>query len=96
MFLSDIFPIFVCACLVSIVAEFFIAVDDQCRIIILAVMLVLAECDTEPVFYLCLDNKPLNIFILYVLCLDSCRFLSKQKVHNFALHKLYNFCSSKD
>ena len=54
-------PIFAWACLVSIVAEFLTAVDDQHRIIILAGMLVLAQSGTEPVFYLCLDKKPLII-----------------------------------
>ena len=71
-------PTFECACIVSIVAEILIAVDDQCPIIILAVMLVLAESDTETVFYFCFYNKPLVIIPQPSLStdLDWTRFLS--------------------
>ena len=41
----------VCACLVSIVAD-----------ILMWTTMILAESGTEPVFYLCLENKP---FIIY-------------------------------
>ena len=51
----------VCACLVSIVAEFLIAVDDQYRIMILPIMLVLAESGTEPVFFQLAEPKSIDL-----------------------------------
>ena len=50
--------LYLCVPLVSIVAKFLIAVDNQCCIIIFAVMLVLAESGTEQVFFCALKINP--------------------------------------
>ena len=82
----DTFPL----CLVSIVADFLIAVDDQCRIILLAVMLVLAKNGTEPVFYLCNENKHLVIFcqcflFVYFVCFFNLTLFCEREALETAL-----------